>query len=349
MDHDAAAQTEQPRWLWGLFLLVGLAAFTLAVYGADLGRAVELTIGLGASALVLLVPQGLWNVIHAGAWRQLLVTLGHRVSIARLTGDYLASEAARKTMPAGVVFGETLGAYLLRQGSAVPIPDAMASLAVKRCLVVLSHGLFGVVALAVGGGAIARASVGQLSLWWLLAVTAAALLLAGVAVAVAMKRRALAGNALRLVARALGRRARALLEAQAARVEHADERLARPFALRSAPETVAAALLLLLQWLVEAYESYLMLTLLGAPTAPATVVAVEVLVAFARSAAFVLPSGLGVQDLGYVAMFGAFGVPEAATVGATFVVLKRLKELAWIGAGYVVLLGRRERASAARR
>jgi uncharacterized protein (TIRG00374 family) len=343
---DAPTDVTAPRWQRPLLVVVGLVAFGVALRGAEPGRALDLALAMGPAALLLLLPQGLWNVVHAGAWRELLVTLGHRVSLARLTADYVASEAARKTLPAGVAFGETLGAYLLRQGSGVPVPDAAASLAVKRCLVVMTHGLFGVLALAVGGDTLARTAIGPVSVRTVVAAMTALLFVAGAGMLAAMKRRTLAGGAARLVSRFGGARLRGALEARAAGIDEADERLARP--LRSPARLASASLLLLLQWLVEAFESLLLLRLLGVEAAPAAIVATEVAVSFVRSMAFVMPSGLGVQDLGYVAMLQSFGIPEAPTVGATFVVLKRVKELFWIGAGYLLLFAARERGKMGR-
>jgi uncharacterized membrane protein YbhN (UPF0104 family) len=62
---------------------------------------------------------------------------------------------------------------------------------------------------------------------------------------------------------------------------------------------------------------------------------------------FFVPAGLGVQDLGYVAFLHASGVPEAAALGAAFVVLKRAKELAWVAAGWTILLAAGGRSSVA--
>jgi uncharacterized membrane protein YbhN (UPF0104 family) len=56
-----------------------------------------------------------------------------------------------------------------------------------------------------------------------------------------------------------------------------------------------------------------------------------------RNVVFVVPAGLGIQDAGYAACFGALGVPEAASLGAAFVLLKRGKELFWIALGYGLL------------
>jgi hypothetical protein len=55
-----------------------------------------------------------------------------------------------------------------------------------------------------------------------------------------------------------------------------------------------------------------------------------------------VPAGLGVQDTGYVLCLRALAVPDAATVGAAFVLLKRGKDLFWVLLGFLLLgLGRR--------
>jgi hypothetical protein len=52
-----------------------------------------------------------------------------------------------------------------------------------------------------------------------------------------------------------------------------------------------------------------------------------------------------VQDLGYVALLHQVALPDAAAVGAAFVLLKRSKEAVWMLLGWILLL--RAQASAA--
>jgi hypothetical protein len=96
-------------------------------------------------------------------------------------------------------------------------------------------------------------------------------------------------------------------------------------------------------WLLESLETLVILRVLGAPLSPflggyAEVIAFEAGLALVRHTAFFAPAGLGVQDLGYIAFFHALGMPEASTLGAAFVVLKRAKEIVWIVIGYLLLL-----------
>ena len=97
-------------------------------------------------------------------------------------------------------------------------------------------------------------------------------------------------------------------------------------------------------WLVEAFETALILRLVGGPLDLGLAMAVEVGVSLVRSIGNVAPAGLGVQDAGYAVLFEALGVPAPTT--AAFVLLKRGKEVVWIAAGYALLATMRRPASA---
>jgi uncharacterized membrane protein YbhN (UPF0104 family) len=50
-----------------------------------------------------------------------------------------------------------------------------------------------------------------------------------------------------------------------------------------------------------------------------------------------VPAGLGVQDVSYLAFLRALGVPDALNVAAAFLLLKRAKECFWAAVGYAIL------------
>jgi uncharacterized membrane protein YbhN (UPF0104 family) len=57
-----------------------------------------------------------------------------------------------------------------------------------------------------------------------------------------------------------------------------------------------------------------------------------------RSAVFVVPAGVGVEDAGYALLLKALGVADDVSMVLAFVMLKRVKELCWVGVGYAALL-----------
>jgi uncharacterized membrane protein YbhN (UPF0104 family) len=106
---------------------------------------------------------------------------------------------------------------------------------------------------------------------------------------------------------------------------------------------VVAALWILAGWFTEAGESWVLLKLLGVDLSFGAVLAFEPVVSFARSAAFFIPAGLGVQDAGYMAFLRGAGIPDAVNRAAAFVLLKRFKEVFWIAVGWILLLATRAR------
>src|SRR5262249_8564336 len=112
------------------------------------------------------------------------------------------------------------------------------------------------------------------------------------------------------------------------------------------PGLVVAFLWILGGWFAEAGETWVLLRLLGIDLSFSMVLAFEPVVSFARSAAFFIPAGLGVQDAGYMAFLRQAGIPDAVTRAAAFVLLKRFKELVWIALGWILLLATRARTGA---
>lgn len=85
-------------------------------------------------------------------------------------------------------------------------------------------------------------------------------------------------------------------------------------------------------WLLDAGETFILLRILGAPVTAGEAIAVESAVSLVRAAAFAVPGGMGFQDLGYHELLrGVAGEP----VAAAFVLLKRARDVFWIGAGFL--------------
>ncbi len=106
-------------------------------------------------------------------------------------------------------------------------------------------------------------------------------------------------------------------------------------------------LLTLFGWMMEAAETWLILSLLGQNLDFGSALAVEATVVFVRHLLFMLPAGIGAQELGYAALFGALGVGLEAS--AAFALLKRGRELLWAAVGYgLFLLDTAQRAARAK-
>jgi putative membrane protein len=88
--------------------------------------------------------------------------------------------------------------------------------------------------------------------------------------------------------------------------------------------TIAAAIHLA-GWLVATGEAWIILRLIGHPLPIAEVIAMESVVAAIRSAAFLVPGALGVQESAYVLVGAALGLPAEAALAVSLI--KRGREI----------------------
>jgi uncharacterized protein (TIRG00374 family) len=287
----------------------------------------------GPLTVLALLPYGVMLAIDSLAWRLLLAPATRaRVGLASSFAARTAGEAVGQSLPSAGIAGEAAAAWLLRLRAGTPLGEVIGTLAARRFLLALGHGLI----LAAAAVVIASSTpTVPTELPWLLALSAAAMLVVA-AVGPGLLRRTSPFARLHLALRRVPWAAlQVWLEDPRARLREADRETARVFGRGT---WLVAGGLYVLMYLTESVETFLLLVLLGAEVSPVAVLAVEPLLSLLRAAVFFVPAGLGVQDLGYVAFLHACGVPEAATLGAAFVVLKRLKELVWVATGWTILL-----------
>jgi uncharacterized membrane protein YbhN (UPF0104 family) len=89
-------------------------------------------------------------------------------------------------------------------------------------------------------------------------------------------------------------------------------------------------------------EIWLVLSLLGTPPPLGIALIVEAFASGVKFASFMVPASLGALEGGYVVFFEAFGM--GATAGLSYVLVRRLREIAWAVVGFLVL-GVRGRAA----
>jgi uncharacterized membrane protein YbhN (UPF0104 family) len=98
--------------------------------------------------------------------------------------------------------------------------------------------------------------------------------------------------------------------------------------------------LYLLGWLAEALEVYVIVYYLGGPANLMSAISIGALSVFIKGGTFFIPGSLGAQDGGNLLLLKAFGYSDVT--GMTFALLRRFRELVWIGIGLLCLatLGR---------
>jgi hypothetical protein len=319
------------------YLLTGLFAQTnLSAVAAAAAHA-------GPMAIMAVVPFAFGMALDAAGLVVLVRALGHRVTLAQVLPVRLASEALHISMPAGFLASDAAHAFLLEGHCKVPARDGLVASIARKWLVMRSHTVYIAAGAVLGFAALAKLSVsllGRPGLPWVVAASAvvplgiSAVIGAGLLGRTTFSR--LHGALTKLPFPRLAR----WIESRRHEAVATDGQVGR---LRDATgATLFAAAAFLGCWCFEAFESALLLRLVGANVQLSAVFAVEAGLSLVRSAAILAPSGLGVVDLGYATVLPVLGADAGAA--PAFVILKRAKELVWVAIGYAILAVLRARA-----
>lgn len=312
------------RWLRPLLVLAGLAVVGYLV--AQIGPAAIwssfVTLGWRLP-LVLAFPYALAGLVDTIAWRLLLpgpVPLG-LVFRARLAGE--AINLATPTMAVG---GEPVKAFLLRPH--VTLLDGLVSVIADKTTIVAGQIVF-----LAGGLLAARAALPPSSrllpiMTGLLAVEIVAI--GGFALVQASGGLGGGGRVLGRIGARVGFGGQRYLQG----LGDLDRALAALYR-RGRRRLVASALVHAVAWASGGLEIYIVLSLLGTPIPLGTALIIESFAGGVKFASFMVPASLGALEGGYVAFFEAFGL--AATSGLSFVLVRRLREMAWAGVGFLAL------------
>lgn len=318
-----------------LFLVLGLLVFAGLIYGVGLWAILDVLKHLGWLTPLIVLPYFTSYFVDSVGWWWILrrdfdpspAERRPEPHLLQLFSMRAAGEAVNAITPTAYLGGEPVKAWLL-QRLGIPLAPALASVLVSKTALMLTQGGYVFLGLLV---ALHR---------WRPAVplplAAAVGVLLGVLTfgfLIGVQRRGLFVPLLGLSRRWTGREA--LLAAWEADVHALDARLREFYGSRLGDFSVCCALHFL-GWVVGSFEVYLALWLLGHPVPFASAFAIEALSGVAKMAAVIVPGSLGVQEGGQVLIFVAFGL--TAPLAVTFGLLRRGRELLWIGFGFAVLI-----------
>lgn len=322
-------------------LLVGLAAAWFALRDLRLAELAAVLGAIGPAATLAFVPQAVSFLLDTTAMRLILTRLGETVRLARIFRTRIAVEFMSVALPAGAVVADGAFPVLITKWCGVRSPEAVAAVAARKLMIWRAHT---VCLLLAGAGAAAglgsRLTRGPAVVWTLLGAGLVVGLLAALLTVLAGSGRP-AERVRWLLMRVPSARLRAAVEDAESHFQAADARMATMARTRA----LRAHLLHVAAWMARAAEPWVILRLAGAPLSYVDVLAAEALVGLLRSAAMVVPAGLGVQELGYSVFLRATGAPDPAALTAALALLRRVREAAWASAGYVLLWKKPQQAA----
>jgi uncharacterized membrane protein YbhN (UPF0104 family) len=335
----------QPRqcylpWLRGLGVFVAVGLLGLTFKDLDVAAVSQVLSRLGpASMLIVLVPMGAALTLESLGWAWAFWRSGHDVPLWGIWRARVASEALALTLPAGMLFCESTKPFLLSRHCGLRTEVSLAGMATRKYLLLVSQSVYIAGFALLGAPFLERASpalLGRPGLSLGLLAVGGVVFVAALASGLSLRDGRIAERVCGVLTRLPFEGLRRRLDRSQRRFSDTDGELRRFF-----PGTLLGAssptVCFFLGWVLEAVETFLILRLLGVELPFEAVAALEVSLSFLRHVTFILPAGLGVQDLGYVAFLRALGVSDPLTVGAAFVLVKRAKEVAWALVGYSLL------------
>ena len=292
-----------------LGLLLGVAVLAWLVAHADLDTLIGVFPRIGWGFFAILAVRAATILMNAAAWRCLIPSPG-RPPFTMLATFRWICEAINAILPAMQIGGDVARARLLQQRISAPARGA-ASVAVDFCITFIAEILFTVL------GFVLLAWLSAHARWWPVAVSAALLPVFGLFSWELLVRRRLLFTLQRALLRYRRRRLAGWVQSLVAALALvADSRGALALSLT----------LHLITFFGHAFETWLTLYLMGAPTGFAAAVMLESLSFAARSAAFLIPSGWGAQEATLVALAAAAGLSPDNALALGLV--KRAREFA---------------------
>jgi putative membrane protein len=315
------------RGLKGALFLLGLSLLGLILWRVGFGPVLAALQPIGWGVVVLIVAYLPVWILDTLGWRFAFPADSPRVPLLRLLRIRLSGEAFNVLMPTLDVGGEAVKTLLLRR-EGVPTVQALASVVVAKTSLAVAEVFFLLAGMGVAMQTFALPVALQRGVGLSLLVGGA-----GVVTFLLLQRRGLFGSVAAL-SRRLGL-ARRFWREQAAAVAALDETL-RAYYARPGRGALSVAFHLL-GWLAGVLEVVLILRFLDLPVTAASALALEAGHQLFRAAAFFIPAKLGAQEGGSLIVFSALGFPAA--VGVAVSLLRRVRELAWVALGLLLLAG----------
>jgi uncharacterized protein (TIRG00374 family) len=309
-------------------LVCGAALFLWLLVSIGPGAVIQAFTDLSWRLLIILVfPFGVTTLLDTLGWRYAFRR--DTVPFRSLLAARLAGEAFNLTTPTASVGGEAVKAWLVRPWA--PLTEGLPSVIVAKTTIVIGQALFLVVGLVAAHAALPTGSLVVRGMQWLLVVQVLAV--TGFVLVQA-------GGALHGSTRWL-QKVGWLSDRPLETLTQINDELAHFY--RRAPRRLILSILYhFLAWLIGVLEPWLILRWIGLPVSLAEATAIEAFSTGIRFAAFLVPAYLGALEAGHMAIFGALGL--GAPAGLSFTLIRRVREAAWTGLGFLCLASLRAQA-----
>jgi len=311
-------------------LFAGLFALCMIVWHIGPQRIYDAAAQLGPVALLgILIPSIVMYTVEAYGWKVTLGPSAKDIPFWRVLAIKTAGEVVNLTTPAGYIGGEPLKAYLLTKHH-VPMVEGLASVVVAKTTKTIAEVLFILLGITLSFWRVD--SDGSLGQTVVAALVSVSLLLFVIASLVFAQRKGFFTWLLAFT-RKLGLKIR-FLETREEQLRSLDQMILEYYR-HNRRAVYSSTGLFFLSWMAEALEVYIIIWFLGGPSLVLSAIAINALSVFIKGGSFFIPGSLGAQDIGNFLLLKDFGYSDVA--GLTFALLRRFRELVWIGIGLLCL------------
>ncbi len=303
---------------------IALVAFLIARLGAGALMSALTRLTWWQFVLVCL-PYGLIMAVDTLGWRYAFAD--KPASYARLFAARTAGEALNIVTALGSVGGEAVKVWLLRP--AIPYEKSVASVVIAKTASTMAQVLFLTLGLILAETTV---SMNGRIVSGMLGLVALEILLVG----------GFLGTQLAGLVRRAGRLlARGGLIEETSHAERLDASLRR-FYRHQWPRFLLSVAFHLGGWMLGVLETMVILWVLDIPVRVGTAAVIEALGSGVRFATFVVPGSVGVLEGANAGVFAALGL--GASAGLAFSLVRRARQVVWIGVGLLVLVAARVQA-----
>jgi uncharacterized protein (TIRG00374 family) len=293
---------------------------------------------IGFSSAFILLPFLALHLLETVAWVRVFPPSITAIPFFKLLKIQLITETISMTLPAGVAVGEPLRPYLCNRFIGIPIPAGVASVAVRKLMLGVAQGLYTIIGAVAGFSLLQTVSIPMLPvgvLGYIMVGAGTVVFLLFLFFLLLLLNGKAAQNLHTFLMFVPFKSVKKWLLSKEEGFLDTDEEL-KSFETLFSGRLILVLFIYILAWFMLAIESYIILRLLGVELSFLQVLSMDTAITMLRALFFFIPSGLGVQELGYRVFFQALGMHDFQDYGA-FVLLRRFKELLWYTFGYGIM------------
>ena len=310
-------------------LFQGLSLFLWLIQLAGIDRLLDTFYEVVWPLFLIFIPYVIVYLLDARGWQATFHDRPKLLSFYRLFLIRTAGESLNNTLPSAYLGGEPVKALLLKRFN-VDMAEASSTVIAAKTTMTIAQALFTLLGFGALYISLERSIVlsGFFPVVWIVFIVG----VIGIGVLVRWQQTGFTRPLVRLA------RVSKLFTQVLLRYENSlialDISLARLHGQAKAKFWVSSGWFFC-GWMVGVFEVYFFGVIFGVPLSLIDALAIEALVNMLRAVAFIMPSNIGIQEGGIVLLFLAVG--QTAFSGISFSLVRRFRELIWIGFGFGLL------------